>query len=239
MITPKEIAEKTMTPEKRNIANNDFFAFHIGRPLSYILTVPFLYTNLSPNTLSLISMLPVIAGLLAFYFAKTKAVLIVGWFLFFLWNLLDGVDGNVARYKKQFSKIGSVYDAMSGYLAMSFTFFAAGIAAAHFKSILGIDPEIYIILGGLSGTFMIFPRLVMHKAISTLMDSKQVEKVKDKSHLNPVKVVALNLSSVAGGAQVLMLAAIILNIMDLYTVGYFLFNTLVMIVSLRSILKGD
>ncbi len=34
---------------------------------------------------------------------------------FFLWNLLDGVDGNLARYKGISSPMGSVVDAMSGY----------------------------------------------------------------------------------------------------------------------------
>ena len=44
MITPKEIEEKTMTPAKRAMAHNDYFAFYIGRPISYLLTIPFLLT---------------------------------------------------------------------------------------------------------------------------------------------------------------------------------------------------
>ena len=43
MITPKEIEQKTMSPEKRKSAKNDYFAFYIGRPLTYVLTIPFLY----------------------------------------------------------------------------------------------------------------------------------------------------------------------------------------------------
>ena len=54
MITVKDIADKSMTPEKRAMARNDLFAFYIGRPLSYVLTIPFLYTGLSPNTISII-----------------------------------------------------------------------------------------------------------------------------------------------------------------------------------------
>ena len=114
MITPKQIEEATMTSEKRASAKNDYFAFYIGRPLSYVLTVPFLYTNITPNTISLISVIPIIIGFVFTYTAQTKEVLLIAWSMFFLWNLLDGVDGNVARYKKQFSKMGSVYDAMSG-----------------------------------------------------------------------------------------------------------------------------
>ena len=62
MITPKEIEQKTMSPEKRKSAKNDYFAFYVGRPLSYILTIPFLYTNITPNTVSLISIIPLIVG---------------------------------------------------------------------------------------------------------------------------------------------------------------------------------
>ena len=36
MITPKDIENKTMSPEKRKSAKNDYFAFYVGRPLSYI-----------------------------------------------------------------------------------------------------------------------------------------------------------------------------------------------------------
>ena len=42
MITPKDIEEKTMSPAKRAMAHNDYFAFYIGRPISYLLTIPFL-----------------------------------------------------------------------------------------------------------------------------------------------------------------------------------------------------
>lgn len=242
MITPKEIANKTMNPEKRAIAKNDYFAFYIGRPISYIFTIPFLYTKLMPNTISLLSIIPLIIGFITFYLANSKGALILGWILFFLWNILDGVDGNVARYKKQFSKIGSVYDAMSGYVAMVLTFFSMGITAAHFGGVLenfvNIDKNIYIILGSLSGVFVIFPRLVMHKAISTMMDVEAVKSVKDKENFSIIKIIALNLGSVTGGAQVLMIIAILFNIMDLYTIGYFIFNLLIMIVSIYSVLKN-
>ena len=242
MITVKEIANKTMNSEKKAMAKNDYFAFYIGRPISYVFTIPFLYSGLTPNAISLLSMIPLIIGFVIFCFSTMKSSLVIGWIMFFLWNILDGVDGNVARYKKQFSKIGSVYDAMSGYLAMVLTFFSMGIASAHFVGIVDsfvkVDKNIYIILGALSGIFVIFPRLVMHKAISTMMNTEYVKSIKNKNEFSVVKIIALNLGSVTGGAQVFMLISIILNIMDLYTVGYFIFNLLIMIVSIYSILKN-
>lgn len=93
----------------------------------------------------------------------------------------------------------------------------------------------YIILGALSGIFVIFPRFIMHKAITTLGDQGSMKMVKDKSGYGFVKLVALNLTSIAGFVQVLMLIAVIFNIMDLFTIGYFVLNFMVMVVSLKSI----
>ena len=238
MITPKEIADKTMSPEKRKSAKNDYFAFYIGRPLSYVLTIPFLYTNISPNAVSLISIVPIIIGFVIMCLARSTGMLCLGWGCFFLWNLLDGVDGNIARYKKKFSRLGSVYDAMSGYIAMILSFFGWGVAAAHNNGILGflnMPSDIYIILGALSGIFVIFPRFIMHKAITTLGDETALAGVKDKSQYSIVKLIALNLTSIAGFVQVLMLIAILINALDLFTLGYFILNLLVCIVSLRSV----
>jgi len=241
MITPKEIERATMSEEKKKSAKNDFFAFYVGRPLSYVLTIPFLYTNISPNAVSLISIVPLIIGMAIMYLGTDKITLSIGWLMFFLWNLLDGVDGNIARYKKQFSKLGSVYDAMSGYVAMVLSFFAWGIAAAHVRGmvdcIIVIPSDIYIIIGALSGVFVIFPRLIMHKAITTLKDSGAVDSVKDKSQFGFAKLIALNLTSAAGMVQVLMLIAIWIDMLDLFTIGYFCLNLLVMLVSIRSIFK--
>ena len=192
MITPKEIADKTMSPEKRKAAKNDYFAFYIGRPLSYVLTIPFLYTNISPNAVSLISIVPIIIGFVIMCLARSTGMLCLGW----------------------------------------------GVAAAHNTGILGflnMPSDIYIILGALSGIFVIFPRFIMHKAITTLGDETALAGVKDKSQYSIVKLIALNLTSIAGFVQVLMLIAILINALDLFTLGYFVLNLLVCIVSLKSV----
>lgn len=241
MITPLKIARETMTPEKKASAKNDLFAYYIGRPLSYVLTVPFLYTGISPNAVSVISVIPLIAGFVLMCLGQSLTLLIIGWACFFLWNLLDGVDGNIARYKKQFSPLGSVYDAMSGYIAMILSFFAWGVAACHnagkIAEFIGMPYEYYIVLGALSGIFAIFPRFIMHKVLSTVGRTESVDEVKDKSSFGFVKLVALNLISISGFVQVFMLIAVIFDLYDVFTLGYCLLNFLVMVVTLASVLK--
>ena len=75
----------------------------------------------------------------------------------------------------------------------------------------------------------------MHKAITTLGDQGSMKTAKDKSEYGFVKLIALNLTSIAGFVQVLMLIAVLFYIMDLFTIGYFVLNFMVMVVSLKSI----
>lgn len=230
----KDIERKTMSPAKKAMAKNDYFAFYVGRPLSYLLTVPFVKTNITPNQISYLSIIPLIVGFIIMIFTTDFVVLLLAWFLFFLWNLLDGVDGNLARYRGQYSKDGSVVDAMAGYVAMVLTYFGAGIVAAHLT-----DSDIYIILGALSGISLIFPRLVMHKYINTVAQDESVSSIKDKSDFNTIKILALNMTSITGIPQVLLLLTILTNQWVLFTLVYFTINFLLMIFSLYSLFKKE
>lgn len=234
----KELAEKTMTEEKKKQAKNDFFAYYVGRPLSYLLTIPFLKLKIKPNTISFLSIIPAIIGFFMIGFGTNNSIKILGWCMFFLWNLLDGVDGNVARYTQQFSKTGSLWDATSGYIAMFLTYVAMGTGCYYGNcTLLDVDQAIMITLGGLSGILSIFPRLVMHKRITSLGEDKSSESMKDKNSYNFLKIVCLNLISTAGLIQVIMLLSIIFKIMDIFTIVYFIINLIICIGSLKKLLE--
>lgn len=234
----KDMAQKTMTAEKRKQAKNDFFAFYIGRPLSYVLTVPFLKLKIKPNTVSLISIFPSIIGFLLVGFGNTLTIKLIGVLMFFLWNLLDGVDGNIARYTKQFSKTGSLWDATSGYVAMVMTFMAMGTGCYYGEcTFLPIDQILMVVLGGISAILIIFPRLVMHKRMTSIGNDEKTESVKDKSQYGIIKILALNLISISGFIQVLMFLAVIFKMMDIFTICYFIINLLICVVSVTKLLK--
>lgn len=232
----RDLRDKTMTPEKYESAKQDYFAFYVGRPLSYWLTIPFLKTNLTPNQVSYLSIIPVFIGFLLMMFFESKSMLILGWFMFFLWNLLDGVDGNLARYRKQFSKDGSVIDAMAGYVAMALTFLSVGIAASNYEELI-LEPKYFIILGALSSMSLLFPRLVMHKYINSVGEDNSSGGIKDKKAFSPLKILALNIISITGLPQVFIFIAILTATLDYLTIIYCFINTAVMLASLYSLLN--
>lgn len=241
MITPKQIAEKTMTKEKREQAHNDYIAFYIGRKLSYIFTIPFLYTNIRPDTISKLSLIPTLLGFIACCLAKSKVGMLIACALFFIQDMLDGIDGNVARYKGIYSKYGSVWDALSGYFMGCVSFLGTGIATAHLISDqilqLNFDPELYITFGAITGMAIIFPRLVMHKAITTVGEEKDIDGIKDKGKFDIIKILALNLSSSAGGVQILRIVAVCFNLLNWFTILYFVFFSSMAIVSIIMMLR--
>lgn len=249
MITLKEIHKRSMTDEKKSSAKNDIFAYYIGRPISYLFTWPFLYTKISPNAITVLSMIFVIFGFVFTSFNRGPIFLLIGWIMFFLWNLFDGVDGNIARYRKEFSVNGAVFDATGGYLAMYFTFFSYGIAAFNFGGYItntfSIPSYIYIILGSISGFSLIFPRLVMHKKKSTVKnESKSVEEMQNKANYGFIRIVILNITSISGFVQLFMLVICILSffsiyLFDIFTIGYCFVNIIFMMITLFKLLGKE
>lgn len=238
MITPKQIEEKTMSPAKRAEAKNSIWGFYVGRPITYVLTIPFLYTNISPNAITVISILFVIASYVAFAAAKTTGIRLLGLFLLFLWSMFDGIDGNVARYKNQKSVSGDILDTLGGYLAIAVVFLGVGSMAYHDPlSRVFLSREFVLEIAGLSTAVSFIPRILMHRQIAAKGKEGGAGSIQDKSSYSLPKIIALNLCDPAGFQEHLILLAILLHLEWEFTVCYFLLNTAIMIYSIRQLIK--
>lgn len=121
---------------------------------------------------------------------------------------------------------------------MFLTYVAMGTGCYYGNfTLLHIDQALMITLGGLSGILSIFPRLVMHKRISSLGQDESSNSMKDKNSYGFLKIVCLNLVSTAGLIQVIMLLCIVFKIMDIFTLVYFIINLLICIGSLKKLLE--
>lgn len=237
MITPKEVEAKSMTESKRKEAKNSFLAFYIGRPISYVFTIPFLYLNISPNAVTVASIFLAIIGYSFLSFAQDVPMRLVGLFFIAAWGIGDGIDGNIARYKGMKSENGDFLDTLGGYLATVLILLAMG-NAAYFdqEGLVVVLPVFSVMAGGISAVSTIIPRLLMHRKLARKPDDNATN-LKDKESYGILKMIALNLCDPAGLQEVFIFLAIIFHKNTEFTICYCVLNIIVMIYSIYSMLE--
>ena len=237
-MTLKEIYNVCVPPAKAKTDKLIPWLYFVVRPLSILFTKPILKTPISPVQVTFVSMLATLVGFALLGFGQSVEVRIYGWIGFFVWAVLDCVDGNVARCKGLASERGALWDATGGYMALSLIFFAVGIAAYYDTSMIEcLDKHLYIVIGGLTSLMSLFPRLVMQKKKADEKGDDTVKAVGDKASFSLPKIIALNLESAIGFMQVVVLLGIIFHFLNIFIVCYFILNVIIMVYSLYTLLK--
>jgi phosphatidylglycerophosphate synthase len=148
-------------PDKIDVDKDNPIGHYILRPISFYLTVPCLRWGLSANQTTFIGIGIGLAGCLmlglgAYWSMITGAVLMI------LSDVFDVIDGNIARYKKEFSTYGAYIDAVvSGEIAYNLVPFAVGIGTGNILigSICSISMFARtVITEGYSATFQVKAR---------------------------------------------------------------------------------
>ena len=153
------------TPEKRK--DTSWWARIFSRPLSFVVTYPLINLGVSANAVSIASIFVALiaCGLLM----MGDPVSTVGVFVFLFWDVLDCVDGNIARAKKTSSLKGEYMDAVSGYTAPAFIYLAVGVAAFREPGLMariGIGYWI-IVIGAVASLADLLSRIVYQKFLVT------------------------------------------------------------------------
>lgn len=237
-MTLKEIYNVCVPPAKAKTDKLIPWLYFVVRPLSILFTKPILKTSITPVQVTFVSMLATLVGFALLGFGQSVEMRIYGWIGFFVWAVLDCVDGNVARCKGLASERGALWDATGGYMALSLIFFAVGIAAYYDNNIVEcLDKHLYIVLGGLTSLMSLFPRLVMQKKKAGENGAEAVKTVGDKASFSLPKIIALNLESAIGLMQVVVLLGIIFHFLNIFIACYFILNLIIMVYSLYTLLK--
>ena len=118
---------------------------HVCRPFSIYVTRVAILLGISANTVTLIFF---IIGLLAcFFFTRgTGLGFLAGALTLQFWYLVDMVDGEVARYRKEISATGSYFDKMGHYAVNASIFFGLGFGIYR-----EIDVPHSIVIGFIAG----------------------------------------------------------------------------------------
>ena len=226
MITIKELHKKTLPESKRNAVKRDVISYYLWRPICDLTTLLLINTNITATTITKMSFYSCLLALATFIVIPNKIGALAAWGFLWIWNILDGVDGNIARYKDQCSKEGDLWDAVAGYLCMVVMYFGMGIVAYNEQSIISltfINKEYYILIGAIAAISMIFPRLVTQKK-GAVFGAEAVNNLKDKTSYGIVKTLILNINSINGLSSLLFLISIIANTVNIYTIIYGVIN---------------
>lgn len=163
MYSFKEIT-KSYTKEKRK--RSSIWARIFSRPVSFLFTFIFINLGISANVVSVISILDAILACVLIIMGGNFLYAGVGLFVF--WHVLDCVDGNIARVKKESSYGGAFLDAVSGYVAPAFIFLAVGSAAYLTTPVIPVEyRHLLIILGGFCSVTDILTRIIYQKYLVT------------------------------------------------------------------------
>jgi hypothetical protein len=147
----------------------EVFDLIIYRPLAFLFVKATYSTNLTPDMVSVAALLIGCSAGVLFGFGEFT-FLCIGAILYFTSNVLDCADGQIARLKRNGTKVGRIVDGFVDYIVSIFVFVGIGIGLTRQfhnhelllwgNSVLQWPPVTYIwvlsILGGISSAAQAF-----------------------------------------------------------------------------------
>lgn len=119
----------------KHIVFDETLTLYILRPIAFIFVKMLYKTNVTPNQVSLMS---IVVGLVSGYFFSkgTPTSFIIGGSLYFFCLVLDCVDGMIARLKKSGTAVGRIIDGFADYIVGVAAYIGLGIG---FDRMGGLD----------------------------------------------------------------------------------------------------
>lgn len=235
----KDFVNKAMPKDK--IASNkvDIISYFL-RPIAHICSMPLVKMGISATTVTKFSLLFPLLAFCFFAFMPNTTGFLCGWVSIFIWDVLDGIDGDIARYTNTCSAKGELWDATVGWIAIMMFYIGMGFSAFYSagteRCLQNVPDFIFLVLGFITAIFNIFPRLVMHKK-SSLVGKEAVRDLQDRSHFSLLKIIVFNLNSINGFAFYIFFIAYFMNLTGACMIFYFLLNAAICIFSMCNLLK--
>ena len=139
-------------PEERVLAHPDESADPLNRyidhPLARRLACLLRPTGITPNAVSAVSGLTVVAAALCYVGLSPPLSVLLGFALHLSWHVIDGADGALARLTDRTSPMGELVDGIADYV--SHTFLYTILAAVLLAPWLGLWAYLFAALSGAS-----------------------------------------------------------------------------------------
>ena len=239
MISYKQLVDKTMPPEKRKNASRCVVGHYLVRPISNLISIPLIERRFNPTSVTKFSLVFAVIPVLSFLIGGVWGFWI-GWLSILMWNILDGVDGNIARYNDCCSPEGELWDVFVGWVATIAFYVGMGFTAFYqddkWAVLAGIPDYLYIFMGDMAALAWIFPRLMMQKKM-TIFGKASVASVQDRGNYGIGKLIIFNVTSINGLASVLFLLSYLFGVMEICMICYFAITIIIAFGSLFALMK--
>jgi phosphatidylglycerophosphate synthase len=91
------------------------------------------------------------------------------------WHVLDCVDGNIARCKKDKTFMGDFYDAIAGYGPYSFSTIGIGVAAYNTSFLVPDENRwLLVLLAGIAAMINLYTRLIHQKYLTCFFAANNI-----------------------------------------------------------------
>ncbi len=225
----KELRSNYSLSEKKKF-DKEYFFYSFYRPLSFLPSAICIKFNVSPNIVTLIGALFLLAAFAFLYIGD----LLTGSFLYLLAYYLDFIDGNIARYKKVSSFFGKMLDGLVD--SLTFLLFIS-IAVGNIKSGFPVFGENIEMVLGLSTAFVFLFRSYFQIRLAYIQSLLSVEIIKNPSNLEKSKSASINSKSllsnkrffkigkniyngIVSGMPIFLILAVLSNQLTFYLVTY-------------------
>jgi phosphatidylglycerophosphate synthase len=248
-ISVSELRSDHRRHQKAEQDKNELMGYYIVRPLSFYPTAVSMNIGLTANQTTWISLIVLLVGCFLLAVGNYLTAL-AGAALLNIWLVLDFVDGNIARYEKTCSRYGEFIDALGAYLA-HLSFFAAGVGfyvsrnsllLARFEWPAEGYSVVILILGAIASIAAIWIRLIYQKFKNTFpalgFEKDDVLSVRDTASISAVlRNLGHNLFNLSGLLLPAFFLAAAFRLLDVFLIFVAIANTLIVVVTLRRVLK--
>jgi hypothetical protein len=128
----------------KEVEIEEVFDLILYRPLAFFFVKATYSTNLTPNQVSSIAMLFGVIGGILFGFG-TRDYLLLGAGFYLVCNILDCADGQIARLKKNGTKVGRIVDGFIDYVVSTVVYIGIGVGLTGLqaKGILNLQGNVF------------------------------------------------------------------------------------------------
>jgi phosphatidylglycerophosphate synthase len=108
----------------------EIFDLYLYRPLAFLFVKATFSTNLTPDQVSVVALIIGSTAGIMFGFGE-YTFLVIGACMYFTSNVLDCADGQIARLKKNGTKVGRIVDGFVDYIISIFVFIGIAIGLTY------------------------------------------------------------------------------------------------------------